>query len=301
MFRISLFIIYLIQSPCLNSRKSPCMKETQIHYSLFGGIPQCKILNMCMPCLIGAKEKQPAYTYLCRDLSTKHELEKHLIDALELGSHCRSLAKAKTAYQGEEPSAFKRTLKDLTCLNNNPVTIPREWGIKHIPNLLYAYFDKVNEEENLIAIKRFREECLKEVVFISKLQQLYEFTWFDCLNPRCFIVIQVSCNDIVCHRLNRTLFLQTVLEIRKHVIFNSRDNLFLIYFRDAEDIAQIPYEGAPFFWRVSFPQNIENIRDTMGRQIAYNLPFSTFRHNHPGFTGIRFSIHEYVQNNICVN
>lgn len=88
--------------------------------------------------------------------------EKRLIDVLELVSHCRSLAKAKTAYQGEELSAFKRTLRDLTSLNINPVTIPREWGIKHIPNLLYTYFDKLQKEKDLKEIKEFRAECLKE-------------------------------------------------------------------------------------------------------------------------------------------
>lgn len=37
----------------------------------------------CVPCLIGAKENRPAYAYLCRDLSIKHELEKHLIERAE--------------------------------------------------------------------------------------------------------------------------------------------------------------------------------------------------------------------------
>lgn len=88
--------------------------------------------------------------------------EKRLINALELVNQCRSLAKAKTAYHEEELDAFKRTLKDLTSLNINPVTIPREWGIKHIPNLLYTYFDKLQEEKNLKEIKEFRAECLRE-------------------------------------------------------------------------------------------------------------------------------------------
>lgn len=37
----------------------------------------------CVPCLIGAKENRQAYAYLCRDLSMKHELEKHLIERAE--------------------------------------------------------------------------------------------------------------------------------------------------------------------------------------------------------------------------
>ena len=88
--------------------------------------------------------------------------EKRLIHALEFISQCRSLDKAKMAYQGEELLAFKRTLKDLSSLNINPVTIPREWGIKHIPNLLYAYFDKVQEELIRNQIEELRAECLNE-------------------------------------------------------------------------------------------------------------------------------------------
>ncbi len=66
--------------------------------------------------------------------------------ALKLVNDCRSVVRAKAAYQGSDLDAFKRTLNDLSSLRINPVTIPREWGIKHIPNLLYAYSDKVLEE-----------------------------------------------------------------------------------------------------------------------------------------------------------
>lgn len=94
--------------------------------------------------------------------------EKRLIDALELVNQCRSLAKAKTAYRGEDLEAFKRTIKDLTNLKINPVTIPREWGIKYIPNLLYTYFDKVAEEKSLEQIECFRSECLKKTLATKK-------------------------------------------------------------------------------------------------------------------------------------
>lgn len=71
--------------------------------------------------------------------------EKRLIDALQLVSQCRSLAKAKNTFQGQKLEAFKRTIKELHELNINPVTIPREWGIKHIPNLLQSFFISVLE------------------------------------------------------------------------------------------------------------------------------------------------------------
>lgn len=72
--------------------------------------------------------------------------EQRLIEALQSVNQCRSLAKAKASRQGYELDAFKRTLKELSSFNINPVTIPKEWGIKHIPNLLRCYFNKMLEE-----------------------------------------------------------------------------------------------------------------------------------------------------------
>ena len=37
----------------------------------------------CIPCSIGEKENRKAYAYLCRDLTIKHELQKHLIERAE--------------------------------------------------------------------------------------------------------------------------------------------------------------------------------------------------------------------------
>lgn len=34
----------------------------------------------CVPCMTGEKGNRPAYAYLCRDLSMKHEMEKHLVE-----------------------------------------------------------------------------------------------------------------------------------------------------------------------------------------------------------------------------
>ena len=44
---------------------------------------------------------------------------------------------------------FKRSLKDLDSIYVNPVTIPRSWGIEHIPNPLKAYYDNIYEAELL--------------------------------------------------------------------------------------------------------------------------------------------------------
>ena len=72
--------------------------------------------------------------------------EKRLIEALELVNRCQSLADSKELLQGKELEAFKRTLKDLSSIGINPVTIPKGWGIGRIWNLLDAYYSKVSEE-----------------------------------------------------------------------------------------------------------------------------------------------------------
>ena len=95
--------------------------------------------------------------------------EQHYIDTLKYVSQCRSLAKAKASYQGNELLAFKQTLKELADLNINPVTIPREWNIKHIPNFLKAYFNELMKDfsnfnilnENLCAAQGYVEYCEK--------------------------------------------------------------------------------------------------------------------------------------------
>lgn len=95
--------------------------------------------------------------------------EIRLTSALKYVSQCRSIAKAKASYQGNELLAFKQTLKELADLNINPVTIPREWNIKHIPNFLKAYFNELMEDysnfnilnENLCAAQGYVEYCEK--------------------------------------------------------------------------------------------------------------------------------------------
>ena len=92
-------------------------------------------------------------------IHSKHfnrQKEKRLIAALAQVNQCRSLYKAKSAYEGDDLKAFKKTLSDLSSLGINPVTIPKDWGIKHIPNLLYTYLDKLGMEEN----KKETEESL---------------------------------------------------------------------------------------------------------------------------------------------
>lgn len=85
-----------------------------------------------------------------RIIQAKHfnsQKEGRLIEALQFVSLHRSLAAAKSLLEEHKLEAFKRTLKELSSLNINPVTIPKRWDIGHIPNLLYQYYTKARLAE----------------------------------------------------------------------------------------------------------------------------------------------------------
>ena len=66
--------------------------------------------------------------------------ENRLITALQLINQKRNIPKAKEQLSNNELDQFKMTLKELSDLGINPVTIPRPWGISRIPNLLHTYY-----------------------------------------------------------------------------------------------------------------------------------------------------------------
>ncbi len=80
--------------------------------------------------------------------------EVRLIMELRRINQFRGIYKVRAALQGEELETFRRTLRDLSEINVNPVTIPREWNITRIPNLIDAYDRRVEEE----LYKRQQEE-----------------------------------------------------------------------------------------------------------------------------------------------
>lgn len=71
--------------------------------------------------------------------------EARLIMELRRINQFRGIYKVKATLQGEELETFRRTLRDLDYININPVTIPREWHIQRIPNLLNAYNRKIED------------------------------------------------------------------------------------------------------------------------------------------------------------
>lgn len=83
----------------------------------------------------------------------KWEKEVRLTDTLKIINDYGGISKAKVALQGKELEDFRRSLRELAKLGINPVTIPKEWGIEYIPNLLDNYFF-MHEQE----LKKEREE-----------------------------------------------------------------------------------------------------------------------------------------------
>lgn len=139
-----------------------------------GGIDVYKILLCHMTCIdqieiYYSKTIGKADWYTLQDGIKKikshnfnYQKEKRLVEALQVVNQCRSVAKAKELYQGAELTAFKRTLKELSSMGINPVTIPKEWGIKHIPNLLYVYFDKVQADRQHEEMKAMFDKLVLE-------------------------------------------------------------------------------------------------------------------------------------------
>lgn len=80
--------------------------------------------------------------------------EARLIMELRRINQFRGIHKVRSTLQGEELETFRRTLRDFDEININPVTIPRDWKIHRIPNLLNAYDRRIEDE----LYKRQQEE-----------------------------------------------------------------------------------------------------------------------------------------------
>ena len=93
--------------------------------------------------------------------------EERMIEVLESVNESHGIAKAKSKLRENEFRRFNKALKELDNILVNPVTIPRRWDVKHIPNLLRAYYDSIYEEQlvsyqEYAAMKRI-EEVLEKV------------------------------------------------------------------------------------------------------------------------------------------
>jgi hypothetical protein len=98
------------------------------------------------------------------------KVKSRLIGALVYVNGCRGISKAKAKLQGEELKQFVLSLKKLGRMGINPVTIPREWGILRIPNLLDAYFDIIADghaeerlkQKSLEIVEDYIKDCRKQ-------------------------------------------------------------------------------------------------------------------------------------------
>ncbi len=93
--------------------------------------------------------------------------EDRMIEVLESVNESHEIAKARSKLQKKELHRFNKALWELDKILVNPVTIPRRWNTRHIPNLLRAYYDSIYEEQlvpcqEYEAMKRI-EEVLEHV------------------------------------------------------------------------------------------------------------------------------------------
>ena len=75
----------------------------------------------------------------------RNDKKERLIWTLETINNHRGISKAKDRISNIDLKDFKRSLSDLDDILVNPVTIPRNWGIEHIPNPLRAYENAFEE------------------------------------------------------------------------------------------------------------------------------------------------------------
>ena len=85
--------------------------------------------------------------------------ENRLIKALYSVDRWHGVAKAKEQYKDYDLAAFKQTLKELSNLGINPVTIPQKWGVKRIWNLLECCHGKISlerwEQQDILLLEEY--------------------------------------------------------------------------------------------------------------------------------------------------
>jgi len=72
---------------------------------------------------------------------------------------------------------FNQLLHDLDIFGINPVTIPREWDIDFIPNLLNAYYYKCAEVRDEESLQRLMDNFTKLNKKGKKLKKKHIFPY----------------------------------------------------------------------------------------------------------------------------
>lgn len=91
--------------------------------------------------------------------------EERMIETLELINESHGITKAKSKLcEKNEKYRFSNSLRDLDEIFVNPVTIPRRWNIKHIPNLYQAYYDSICEEQLMFKQEYDARKRIEEIL-----------------------------------------------------------------------------------------------------------------------------------------
>jgi len=85
---------------------------------------------------------------MIESLDCQSRRKEKLIKALKDTNKYRGIYNTKLKLSGNDLLDYKRMLIELDKLRINPVTIPVDWNIEQIPNLLNAYYDKCTEVQN---------------------------------------------------------------------------------------------------------------------------------------------------------
>lgn len=102
--------------------------------------------------------------HIVESLDCHPKKKEKVIDALKKTNAYRGIYNVKSNLKGKELLDYKLQLNALDELGINPVTIPRNWGIEHIPNLLNAYYDKCSEVQN----EKNQQELLSRFIKLNK-------------------------------------------------------------------------------------------------------------------------------------
>jgi len=90
----------------------------------------------------------PKAKHMIESLDCQSRRKEKLIKALVNTNRHRGIYNTKSKLPDKELVEYKRMLIELDKLRINPVTIPVDWNIEYIPNLLNAYYDKCAEVQS---------------------------------------------------------------------------------------------------------------------------------------------------------
>ena len=87
-----------------------------------------------------------------------------LTRTLVLVRDCEGITKAKALLRGKALEELRRSLRELGRLGINPVVIPSDWGIDHIPNLLDNYYKLLEEERLVVETEKLNQQILADYI-----------------------------------------------------------------------------------------------------------------------------------------